>query len=592
MTAIAANSTAASPLNDHPSPYLAMHSDDPVHWQEWQPSVLTTAAAENKLIFLSSGYFACHWCHVMQQENYQNPEIAAYLNRHFINVKIDRELTPDLDRYMIAFAEKAAGHAGWPQHVILTPNGKPFFAFVYQPTDQLRQTLHRVQQLWQTDPQRILQAAQSGLTQPTPPEEAPKFTLNAQTFYRLFHSALQSQMDDFSGGLKGSLKFPKAPILLATLNSEPDDTLQAWLKLTLDQMQSQHLFDHIHGGFYRYTVDPEWQTPHFEKMLYTQAQLAQVYFKAAEAFERPDYAETAQQTLAYAEQHLWHPETSLFRGSQSALDQNGDDGGAYLWSAAELRSLLTHEQYHEIHQAWSLSASPPYALGWHPKPTQQHWPQIRKRLQAATDDIPTDDKSLLGWNGLMLSAYAAAMQQNPQASQRWQQYAQPLARTLIKWLQQTHPPTALSRDNQPIGRANLQDFAYVIQGLNDWQRVQPAPGRPDEIRLLQAQAEHRFLDGNGWHLSDAPLLPGQMGQWAFPEDALPSPTARLERQPSRLAKTQAQLSAKPLDFASYGQTLTALESASNPPPSARLPQAPHRHTAPVTEKGKADLWDF
>ncbi|AZR81218.1 thioredoxin domain-containing protein [Thiomicrospira sp. S5] len=564
--------TVNNTLVNHPSPYLAMHSEDPVHWQEWQASVLKDAQRDNKLIFLSSGYFACHWCHVMQQENYQDKDVARLLNQHFIPVKIDRELSPDLDRYLIEFAEKAAGHAGWPQHVILTPNGLPFFAFVYQPKSQLMTTLHRVQRLWETQPQRIIQAAQSGLneTPSHPRQNAPEhLTLTSSEFQRRFNQALGHQMDDLSGGLKGSHKFPNASVLWTALQPNNTDDSQAehrhdWLQLTLDQMQSQHLFDHVHGGFYRYTVDPEWQTPHFEKMLYSQAQLAQVYFRAAQVIQRDDYLDTARQTLRYAERHLWNPATHLFRGSQSAIDDQQVEGGPYLWTKTELQARLTPAEYAKIDQAWSLQGAPPYEAGWHPKPTNQHWASIRRKLQRAPSDIPTDDKSLLGWNGLMLSAYAEAVRQDVANRPHWQTQAKQLAKRLTELMQLPQPPRALSLDNQPIGQANLQDYAYVLQGLKDWQTQASAPALKQAIHRLQQQATQRFFSPEGWHFSDAPLLPGQVGHWALPDDALPSPTAILDcGNAAHLAHSQTEIARYPLRYASYGHALNCPESKSN-----------------------------
>ncbi len=549
-----------------------MHSQDPVHWQEWQASVLKTAQQDNKLIFLSSGYFACHWCHVMQQENYQDKDVARLLNEYFIPVKIDRELSPDLDRYLIDFAEKAAGHAGWPQHVILTPGGLPFFAFVYQPKTQLIKTLNRVQQLWQTDPKRIIQAAQSGLneTAPHPKQKAPPpLTLTPAEFQQRFYDELNHQMDDLSGGLKGSHKFPNASVLWAALQPNNTDDSQAehrhdWLQLTLDQMQSQHLFDHIHGGFYRYTVDPEWQTPHFEKMLYTQAQLAQVYFRAARVFQRDDYLDTARQTLRYAERHLWNPATQLFRGSQSAIDDRQVEGGPYLWTKSQLKKRLTSEEYTEMAQAWSLQGAAPYEAGWHPKPTKKHWASIKRKLQRTPDDIPTDDKSLLGWNGLMLSAYAEAAQQDALNRPHWQTQAKRLSNRLMALMQRPQAPRALSLDNRAIGQANLQDYAYVLQGLKDWQTQAPTPALKQAIQALHQQATKRFLSPQGWHFSDAPLLPGQVGHWALPDDAVPSPTAILDcGNAKHLAHSQTKIARYPLRYASYGQALNCPESKSN-----------------------------
>ncbi|MDX1795956.1 MAG: DUF255 domain-containing protein, partial [Hydrogenovibrio sp.] len=335
-----------SSLLQSDSPYLAMHAQDPVHWQIWHAGVLAQAQREKKLIMLSSGYFSCHWCHVMQQENYQDQEVAHYLNQHFLSIKIDRELLPDLDHYMLQFARKASGHAGWPQHVFLTPSGIPFFALTYQPKPRFLKTLKNLVALWHQSPERVERIARQALPTPLPAHLTTDNDLSSLVSVQTFDQALQHQVllqaDTLSGGLKGTQKFPQAPLLniLITQPSLPEE-LQDWLRLTLDQMQDGHLQDHVNGGFFRYCVDPDWQIPHFEKMLYTQAQLAQLYFVASHRFHRADYRQTANRTLDYVERSLFNPKTQLFQSSQSAIDKQQREGGGYLWTKPQLQHRLS-----------------------------------------------------------------------------------------------------------------------------------------------------------------------------------------------------------------------------------------------------------
>lgn len=396
-------------LYNNPSPYLAMHASDPVHWQTWQPNMLQQAQKTNKVIMISSGYFSCHWCHVMQGENYRNQQVATYLNQHFISVKIDRELMPDLDRYLIEFARKASGHAGWPEHVFLTPQGYPFFALTYQPHQQFIKTLERIQSLWQRDPAKIINTAKQAIAEDARKDITNKKRITWQQFKQDFFITLSNQEDVLSGGLKTENKFPKVPLLLSLLNARdlPEDQ-QDWLMLTLTQMQNQHLQDHINGGFFRYTIDPEWQTPHFEKMLYTQALLAKAYFIAAKRFERKDFLQTAKATLTYAEKHLYNPNTQLFLSSESAIDHQGIEGGDYLWTQTALRKRLDSTQYQQVVKDWQLKQPAPFTIhnntpAWLPKPTDTNWPAIQVQLMRPINNIPKDSKSILGWNGLMLS---------------------------------------------------------------------------------------------------------------------------------------------------------------------------------------------
>jgi hypothetical protein len=556
-------------LGNNPSPYLAMHASDPVHWQTWQASILQQAQKSNKIIMISSGYFSCHWCHVMQSENYRNQQVADYLNQHFISVKIDRELMPDLDRYLIEFARKASGHAGWPEHVFLTPQGYPFFALTYQPHQQFIKTLKRIQMLWQSDPAKIINTAKKAIAEDAHSPITDKKRVTKQQFQHNFFLTLTNQEDTLSGGLKTENKFPKAPLLLSLLTyPNLSEDQQDWLVLTLTQMQQQHLQDHINGGFFRYTIDPEWQTPHFEKMLYTQALLAKAYFIAAKRFQRKDFLQTAKATITYVEKHLYNPKTQLFLSSESAIDQQGFEGGDYLWTKAELKATLNDDEYQQASQDWHLDQPnhpAPFnkhneTPAWLPKPTHQNWQAIQTKLVRPINNIPKDSKSILGWNGLMLSAYAEAVKSAPN-NQDYHQQGNQLAKRLVDAFNQTtgqknNAPRAYSKDNRPMGSATLQDYAFVFQGLRDWQSATKNNVFTNILQQLSKQAHARFFTAQGWLYTSAPLLPGQVGGWAIPDDALPSPTAIFDcTQPGRFwqsdSQAASQLSTSPLDYASY-----------------------------------------
>jgi uncharacterized protein YyaL (SSP411 family) len=537
-------------LYNHPSPYLAMHGQDPVNWLIWQKSVLKKAQVENKLIMISSGYFSCHWCHVMQKHNYHDQKTARYLNQHFLSVKIDRELTPDLDRYLVDFAQRAAGHAGWPQHVFLTPEGYPFFAFTYKPNPDFLLNLQKIQTFWQNSPNKILTAAKSAIKQT---EKPPVYKLKLADFQQSFLQQLQPQMDMLSGGLKGSNKFPNASILKSALlitnkNNNNNNEIIEWLKTTLDQMQSQHLFDHVYGGFYRYTIDPEWQTPHFEKMLYTQAQLAKLYLIAGKKFNRQDYLTTGNKTLQYVQQRLFHPPSGLYKSSQSAVNKQQIEAGDYVWTKSQLKKLLSAKQYQQIKQQW-LENQTPYTINeqpaWHPMPTDKYWQAIKQQLANSdikpAQHIPTDSKSILGWNGLLLSAFAQAVQ----LKQLDSKIANNLANSLIKNLSKNQPPRAISATNTNMGRANIQDYAYIIKGLEDWASISKNNKFSKQAQFYRQQTKHKFFSKQGWLYSDSPLLPNQTGSWAMADSAIPSPTAILN---CRLIN---RLQNNPLTYASY-----------------------------------------
>ena len=526
---------ANTALKHHPSAYLALHSDDPINWHLWSADTLKKAQHQNKPLFISSGYFACHWCHVMHQENYKNPLVADLLNRHFIAVKVDRELTPDLDDYLLNKLRQATGQAGWPLHVILTPEGHSFSGFVYQPTDTLLQTLSILNHWWLTQPDTLKK-----LATPHPEVQPTETTLSRAELSQQINHALPDMLDSFDGGLQAIQKFPHSPLLkYLLLQPQLSEATHDWLQLTLEQMQTEHLYDHIHHGFFRYTVDPNWQEPHFEKMLYDNAQLAEVFFIAAERFSRQDFLTTAQKTLSYIELELISPLSGLARASQSALNHDGEDGGRYLWSNPQLQATLNADDYAMVNQAWSLNNPAPFNRGWLPKPiNNDRWIAIQQQLSQRPS--LTDDKKLISWNGLLLSAYAQGFHvtQNPDYALR----ASGLAERLIRLLQRSHPPRAVNDQGKIFGQATLEDYAYTLAGLRLWQQVSGLDYQT-WINELHQQAEQDFYTQSRWLASRESLLPGQQGLSNLPDLATPSASAimncdkdsKIQRQPGLAA---------------------------------------------------------
>jgi len=540
---------AANPLQNHPSAYIALHADDPIHWHLWSAETLAKAQQQNKPLFISSGYFACHWCHVMHQENYKNHLVADLLNRHFISVKVDRELTPDLDDYLLNQLRQATGQAGWPLHVILTPEGHSFSGFVYQPTDTLLQTLSLINHWWQTDADKLRALAQPATqtqAQTLAQTSSPIRRLNRTELEQAIQLSLPDLIDNFDGGLQAIQKFPHSPLLkYLLLNAKTDQDTQDWLILTLTQMQTEQLYDHIHHGFFRYTVDPNWQEPHFEKMLYDNAQLAELFFIAGQRFGRDDFIHTAHQTLQYIERELLSPVTGLAKASQSAIDQQGIDGGRYIWSRTQLQAQFNPSDFAILNQAWLLDNPAPFDLGWLPKPINSpHWTRIQATL--AQRPSLTDDKKLISWNGLLLSAYARGYQvsQRPDYALR----ASGLAERLIRLLQQPNPARALNEQGQLFGQATLEDFGYSLAGLQLWQTVAGLDYQP-WINPLSDKATRYFYVENGWLASQESLLPGQQTPGSLPDLATPSASAILSCDQDVTIAIQA--GSQPWQYASY-----------------------------------------
>jgi len=347
-------------LKQHPSPYLALHGNDPVLWQDWGPEVVQRAKAENKLIFISSGYFSCHWCHVMQRESYADQAVADLLHKLAIPVKIDRELQPALDSWLIDFTERTAGQAGWPLNVFLTPDGYPLLGMTYLPKENFSGLLTQLNTRWQEDEEYLRTTAADAFKSMQPALQhhsggKPEPGMDKVMTQLLIRQAMQ-YADDTAGGFGEQNKFPMSPHLknlLEIQTSFPDEELSEFLRLTLDQMAQLGLRDHVGGGFFRYTVDPAWDTPHFEKMLYDNAQLIEVYLLAAQVLNRPDYLEIAYDTLDFVIDKLNHPEGGYY-ASLSAVDDKDVEGGYYLWRIKELESILDNNELKVISAVWGV----------------------------------------------------------------------------------------------------------------------------------------------------------------------------------------------------------------------------------------------
>lgn len=531
-------------LASHPSPYLAMHAQDPVHWQDWHPRLLQQAQKEGKLLFVSSGYFACHWCHVMRRESYNDKDIAALLNRHFIPVKLDRELEPALDEHLIDFVRITQGQAGWPLNVFLTPDGYPLLGMTYVPPEKFRQLLVRLNQLWSEQAEQTAALAQRGMEALVEQRKSkvPDSLVNMRQLKADFISSAMQSANQMQGGFGHTNQFPmtaQLSLLLELHASAPDKQLAEFLILTLDQMATHGLRDQLSGGFYRYTVDPDWQTPHYEKMLYTQALLSELYMRAAAVLQRPDYLLVAADTLNFVLRYM-RGKSGAYIASFSAVDGNDVEGGYYLWSREELTRVLQGDLLEFALEHWSLKSSPDsmslpmlgrsipdlaLASGRSEKQVEELLQQARQRLLAARADrvLPADNKELAGWNGLLLSALCIG------AKQPGMEHMRPAAKQLRDNLMtRLWDGTKLLRardGSTSLGAAALEDYAYVAHGLVQWAALSGNAADKLLAQELLMLAWDRFYTETGWRASDQPPLPGMPLTQAQTDGALPSPAA-------------------------------------------------------------------
>ena len=570
---VAAADVLSNRLKHHPSPYLAMHGDDPVAWQDWGPAAIARARREGKLLFVSVGYFSCHWCHVMQRESYKNPAIAAYINRHFVPVKVDRELESALDARLIEFAERTQGQGGWPLNVFMTPDGYPLFAVLYQPPDVFREQIQRVQTLWASEGQSLARLARREAA-PAHGPGAPRLDARQVAAHRdRFIKALLDNADLLQGGLGNRSKFPPSPQLLLLLElhaQRPDPRLNEFLTLTLDVMAQRGLYDHVGGGFFRYTTDPSWKTPHFEKMLYDNAQLARIYHRAGRLLQRSEYRHIAERTIRFLAREM-HSRDGAFLAALSAVDDRNVEGGYYLWQEQELKRLLTGDELAVLGYAFRMKGHAPFDAGhlpWRAHSPEEtaaelrlNVPQVSRYQDTAMAklfdarrqrSLPRDTKLLAGWNGLMLTTLAEMARDTPRDPE-WQRLAQGTRDYLVKELWSGDRLKRAVAGGRELGAASLEDYAYVAEGLLAWAQL---TGVDEDYRLALAvvrAAWKRFYSRQGWRLADRSLMAAEPGQDVMSDGPMPAPSAVLIRVSLTLAAHQR-------DSALRQQALAALNS--------------------------------
>jgi uncharacterized protein len=344
-TSTATKERPANRLKDATSPYLLQHAHNPVDWYPWGEEAFLKAKAEDKPVFLSVGYSACHWCHVMERECFENETLAKLLNQSFIAIKVDREERPDIDDLYMRYVHLTGQGGGWPMSVFMTPDAEPFYAGTYFPPERFAQLLTALHEAWTGQREKVNQAAREsaeGLRQHARVEyRVPERPLSRQTTAAAIRM-LEEHFDWECGGLQAPRKFPPHATLewlLDRIERTPGDTPERrMVKLTLDRMQWGGIHDHIGGGFHRYATDRRWFLPHFEKMLYDNAQLGRIYARAAHTLGDPAYAATARGVYEWVLREMTSPDGAFF--SSLDADSEGVEGRYYVWSAAEIREVL------------------------------------------------------------------------------------------------------------------------------------------------------------------------------------------------------------------------------------------------------------
>jgi len=504
----AKDTTTTNRLINESSPYLLQHAHNPVDWFPWGDEAFNKARKENKPVFISIGYSTCHWCHVMAHESFENKKVADILNKNFINIKVDREERPDIDRIYLTATEILAGYGGWPNTIIANPQLKPFFAATYMPPDSkdgrkgLIEILNQVVVLWKTDRNKIDTVADevTEMMRSHLQAKPSKGKVNTSSITKSYES-FESSFDTEYGGFGNAPKFPRAAVfnfLLQYQQNKPSSNALKMVQTSLDHMIRGGIYDQVEGGFHRYSVDAQWQVPHFEKMLYDQGLMINTLIDTSAISNSDRYHSTIQQSLNFLLNKMQNKDGGFYSAydADSTRPDNPNEhgeGAYYVWSKKELDSILNKAEqnifylHFNILKEGNVSSDPQKEFTnlniLHAentlKDSAKHADISKnkaatliqssfKKLKTRREKRPLphlDDKIITSWNALTIKALSKASQllNNP----AYNDAAENTARFVYKHLYdpKTKHLYRSYRQGKHSGKAYLDDYAYLVNAL-------------------------------------------------------------------------------------------------------------------------------
>jgi uncharacterized protein YyaL (SSP411 family) len=521
---------SANHLIHETSPYLKQHAFNPVDWYPWGSEALEKARKLDRPIFLSVGYSACHWCHVMEHESFEDPEVAKILNEHFVSIKVDREERPDLDQIYMNAVQMMTGQGGWPMSMFLTPDLQPFYGGTYFPPDDrygrpsFKRLLQALVDAWQSRRSEITQQA-SQITEhlqktgrlPEAAADNSETTALQPELVRHAVSALSRAFDSRHGGFGSAPKFPHAMELRLLLRSwrrfGSDDALHM-ARLTLDKMAMGGMYDQLGGGFHRYSTDERWLVPHFEKMLYDNALLSVAYLEAFQATGDVSYREVVAETLDYVLREMTSPDGPFY--STQDADSEGVEGKFYVWSGAEVDKILGKELadlFSEVYDVtpggnWEGHSILNRAKTYEQYARLRHVPEaeLRNRLAEAKSKLlevrgrrvwpGRDEKVLTAWNGLMIDAMAQAGMVLEKSI--YVTAAEQAANFILTRMRDSHGRLLRTYmvGSEPKLNAYLEDYAFLLNALVSIYEASHAPRWIQSALDLAAVMIDQFWDSS------------------------------------------------------------------------------------------------
>ena len=504
------------------SPYLLQHAHNPVDWYPWGEEALNRAKKEDKPILLSIGYSSCHWCHVMEKESFENEAIAGIMNERFINIKVDREERPDLDEIYMNAVQVMIGSGGWPMTVFLTPDLIPFHAGTYFPPEDRRgmpgfpKVLVTISDYYRTHRDEIskmegqMKNALHQIVEIVPSQEAISDKVLAKAF-----NALENQFDPIYGGFGDAPKFPSSmnlSFLLRYWKSTGSKKAFEMVEMTLEKMANGGIYDHLGGGFHRYSVDNRWLIPHFEKMLYDNALLSQTYFEACQATQKERYRRVAGEILNYVLREMKSPEGGFY--STQDADSEGEEGKFYVWTRDEIKEVLGKEKGTPFCAYYGLTNQGNFEgeasvlniastlekvsqlYGMTIKDLEKVLEEGRQKLYAEREKRVKpnrDEKILTSWNGLMISSFVDGFKAT--GDERYLHEAKEAALFILREMRKDgHLMRVFNRGKCQV-KGYSEDYAFFIQALIDLYEATFEMGWLKDADELNRSMIHQFWDG-------------------------------------------------------------------------------------------------
>lgn len=519
--------TKKNRLAQENSPYLLQHADNPVDWYPWGEEAFEKAKAEDKPIFLSIGYSSCHWCHVMEHESFENPEIAALMNKYFVSIKVDREQRPDIDEIYMSFTTAMTGHGGWPMSVFLTPELKPFYAGTYFPADDrygrpgFSNILTKLGEAYQNDKAKVMESA-NGIYDAM--SEQIRVDIKSSDIDRnslqIAADQLFANFDFVNGGFGTQPKFPHSielSLFLKHYKRTGDKRYLDAAELALKNMAHGGIYDQIGGGFHRYSTDSKWLVPHFEKMLYDNALLVPVYADAYQITGDEFCLKVITETLDFILREMTGPEGGFY--SALDADSEGEEGKFYVWDMSEINDVLgtdakSFNSYYNVtpsgnfegHNILNVTSSSE-SINFNSKSKTKLLTARNQRVRPLTDD-----KILTSWNGLAISAYSRGYQVT--GEKRFLEAAVKCASFIKKELFQNNQLTHSYREGKHSTGEFLEDYSFLIRGLIDLYESDNLTNNNEWIEFAQTLANKSielFIDENGKFY----LRPGEQDDLVF-----------------------------------------------------------------------------